>query len=223
MERHRTAAIGFWSSTALAILAIIYLATLALYFGIAGFVFPPSAIVQTVAGVITFATAPLMVVVFSAIREVPGSRSLLGTISLSFTVLFAAVVSMNRFVQLTVIHQAPQGAATPDLARFLPYSTDSVMFAMEMLGWGFFMALAALAAAPMFNGDRLGRALRWTLVAYGLLSLLSVVGYATETALTMAGFIAWGPGLIALGVLLALHFRRDGIRASVDVGCTGSS
>lgn len=218
LERQRTAAIGFWSSTALAALAIIYLATLVFYFAIVGFVFPPSAIVQTVAGVITLVTAQLMVVVFSAIREVPGSRNLLGTISLSFTVLFAAVVSMNRFVQLTVIRQAPQGSATPDLARFVPYSTSSVMFAMEMLGWGFFMALAALAAAPLFDGDRLGRALRWTLVAYGALSLVSVLGYATETVLTMAGFIAWGPGLVVLGILLALHFRREGTRAMVDLG-----
>jgi hypothetical protein len=170
--------------------------------------------VQDVAGVITFLTAPLMVVVFAAIREVPGSRHVLGTVSLSFTLLFAASVSMNRFVQLTVLRQAPLGAATPDLARFLPYSTESVMFAMEMLGWGFFMALAALAAAPLFGRDRLGRALRGTLVAYGVLSLLSVVGYATQTALTMAGFVAWGPGLVALALLLAAHFRSEaGARA----------
>ena len=83
------------------------------------------------------------------------------------------------------------------------------MFAMEMLGWGFFMALAAFAAAPLFGGDRVGRALRWTLVVYGTLSLLSVVGYATETPLTMDGFVAWGPGRVALGVLLALHFRAQ--------------
>jgi hypothetical protein len=210
--------VGFWSSVILAVLAIVYLATLAVYFSTEGFVFPPSATVQTVAGVITFLTVPVMVVLFSAIREVPGSRGMLGTISLSFTVLFAAVVSMNRFVQLTVIRQAPQGAATPDLARFLPYSTDSVMFAMEMLGWGFFMALATLAAAPLFGGDRLGRALRWVLVAFGVLSLLSVVGYATQTLLTMAGFLAWGPGLVALGVLLALRFRAERRMAETGLG-----
>jgi len=53
LESRRTAAIGFWSSVILAALAIVYLATLALYFTTAGFVFPPSATVQTVAGVIT--------------------------------------------------------------------------------------------------------------------------------------------------------------------------
>lgn len=216
MERERTASIGFWASAVLAALAVIYLATLAVYFTTAGFVFPPAQIIQTVAGVITLLTVPLMVVVFAAIREVPGEQGLLGTISLSFTLLFAAVVSMNRFTQLTIIRQAPLGAATPDLARFLPYSTESVMFAMEMLGWGLFMALAALAAAPLFGGDHLGRSLRWVLVAYGLLSLLSVVGYATQTPLTMAGFIAWGPGLVALGILLALHFRKGQAAASRD-------
>jgi hypothetical protein len=98
------ATIGFWSSTLLAALAIVYLATLTVYFGTEGFAFPPSALVQDVAGVITFLTAPLMVVVFAAIR---------------------------------------------------------------------------------------------------------VVDYATQTALTMAGFVAWGPGLVALALLLAAHFRSE--------------
>ena len=107
LESRGTAAIGFWSSVILAGLAIVYLVTLALYFTAAGFVFPPSATVQTVAGVITFLTVPLMVVLFSAIREALGSRSLLGTISLSFILLFAAVVSIEPFHRA---HRHPSSA-----------------------------------------------------------------------------------------------------------------
>ena len=66
-----------------------------------------------------------------------GENKILGSLGISFITLFAAMVSINRFVQLTVILQSPAGAASQDLARFLPYSTGSVMFALEMLGWGF--------------------------------------------------------------------------------------
>jgi hypothetical protein len=203
--------LGVWSSAFVAVLGAVYLALLGIFFATQGFVFPPPESVQLTAGVITLLTAPALVVVFAAIKHVAGEDgAILGTVGLSFTVLFAATVSINRFVQLTVVRQAPPGAASADLARFLPYSTGSVMFALEMLGWGFFIALAALAVAPLFGGDRLGLAIRHVLVTFGGLSLLSVVGFATQSAITAVGFVAWGPLLLALAVLLTVYFRRAG-------------
>ena len=203
--------LGFWSSVITAALGAAYLVMLIAFFSTEGFVFPPSAAVQLTAGVITFLTAPTLLVVFVAIREVPGRGGVLGTVGVCFAVLFAAVVCINRFVQLTVVQQAPAGANTPDLARFVPYSTESVMFALEMLGWGFFIALAAIFLAPLFSRGRLQLTIRWTLIAFGVLSLISVVGFVSETPLTAVGFVAWGPLLLALAILLALFFRTEGV------------
>ena len=203
--------LGFWSSVITAALGAAYLVMLIAFFGTQGFVFPPSPLVQLTAGVITFLTAPTLLVVFVAIREVPGRGGALGTVGVCFAVLFAAVVCINRFVQLTVVQQAPAGANTPDLARFVPYSTESVMFALEMLGWGFFIALAAIFVAPLFSGGLLQLTIRWTLIAFGVLSLISVVGFVSETPLTAVGFVAWGPLLLALAVLLAVFFRTVGV------------
>jgi len=207
-ERVDERRLGFWSSVLTALLGAAYLVMLVAFFATQGLVFPPSPVVQLTAGVITFLTAPTLVVVFAAIREEPGMGGVLGTVGLCFAVLFAAVVCINRFVQLTVVQQAPAGPDTPDLARFVPYSTGSVMFALEMLGWGFFIALAALFVAPLFSGGRLQLAIRATFVAFGVLSLTSVAGFVSETALTAVGFIAWGPLLLALAVLLAVYFSR---------------
>jgi hypothetical protein len=205
MDEHR---LGFWSSVVSVVLGSAYLLMLIVFFGTQGFVFPPTPVVQLAAGVITFLMAPTLVVVFVAIREVAGRGGVLGTVGLCFAVLFAAVVCINRFVQLTVVEQAAAGADTPDLARFLPYSTGSVMFAMEMLGWGFFIALAAIFVAPLFSRGRLQLAIRSTLIAFGVLSLTSVIGFASQTPLTAVGFVAWGPLLLALAVMLAVFFRR---------------
>lgn len=208
MNERRACQLGLWSAAFTACLAAVYLALLIGYFATQGFVFPPSEFVQLGAGVITLLTVPALVVLFCALRTVPGEDGVLGTLGVSFTVLFGAVVSINRFVQLTVIRQAPSGPDSADLARFLPYSTGSVMFALEMLGWGFFMALAALSIAPVFAGGRLESAIRWSLVTFGALSLLSVVGFMTETALTAVGFLAWGPLLLAIAVMLTGFFYR---------------
>jgi hypothetical protein len=203
--------LGLWSSVITAALGSAYLVMLIAFFGTEGFTFPPSPFVQLTAGVITFLTAPTLLVVFVAIREVPGRGGALGTAGVCFAVLFAAVVCINRFVQLTVVQQAPAGADTPDLARFVPYSTESVMFALEMLGWGFFIALAAIFVAPLFSRGLLQLTIRWTFIAFGVLSLISVVGFVSETPLTAVGFVAWGPLLLALAVLLAVFFRTLGV------------
>jgi hypothetical protein len=205
--------LGFWSSVFVAALGAIYLLLLLFTFSTDGFAFPPGPTVQLVGGIITFLTVPGLVVLFTAIRHsAEEGRSILGSLSVSFITLFAATVSINRFIQLTVIQQSTPGAA--DLARFLPYATDSVMFALEMLGWGFFSSLAALAAAGLFSGSRLNLSIRWLLIAYAAFSSLGVIGYATTAPITAGAFIAWGPILLALSILLAAYFRKADVPAS---------
>jgi hypothetical protein len=201
--------LGFWAATVVAILGAIYLALLVGYFATEGFAFPPTPFVQLVGGLVTFFTAPALLVVFAAVKHLaPSEDSVLGTLGVCFTTLFVSSVSINRFVQLTVIRLSPPGPASQDLARFLPYSTGSVMFALEILGWGFFLTLAALCVAPLFGGSRLQRAIRWLLVFFALFSVMSVIGFATSTPITAAAFIAWGPILLALALLMAVFFRR---------------
>jgi hypothetical protein len=213
MKSRLTRRLGFWSSVFVAVLGGIYLLLLLFTFSTGGFAFPPPPIVQFVAGIITFLTVPGLVVLFTAIRHGAGEgRSILGSLSVSFITLFAATVSINRFIQLTVIQQSTPGDA--DLARFLPYATDSVMFALEMLGWGFFSSLAALAAAGLFSGSRLNLSIRWLFITYAAFSFMGAIGYATTAPITAGAFVAWGPILLALSILLAVYFRKADVPAS---------
>ena len=200
--------LGTWSAVVVAVLGAIYLALLIGYFSTEGFVFPPTPFVQLMGGIITFLTAPALLVLFAAIQHAsPPEKSILGTLGLTFTGLFAVCVSINRFTQLTVIRLSPAGPASQDLARFLPYSTSSVLFALEILGWGFFLSMATLFVAPLFGGSRRQDAIRWLLILFALFSLMSVIGFVTTTPITAGAFVAWGPILLALAVLLAAHFH----------------
>jgi hypothetical protein len=78
-----------------------------------------------------------------------------------------------------------------------------------MLGWGFFSSLAALSVAPLFHGSRFNISIRWLFVAYALFSFMAVIGYSTNTPITAAAFVAWGPILTALAILLAVYFRKE--------------
>src|SRR4030043_1082679 len=207
MKKNLARQMGLWSSIYIAVLGVIYLLLLGIYFSTEGFAFPPNQTVQVSGGIITFLTVPGLLVQFTAIRYAKDwENQIFGSLGMTFITLFAATVSINRFIQLTVIQQ---GGGSQDLARFLPYASGSIMFALEMLGWGFFSSLAALSVAPLFYGSRINISIRWLFVVYALFSFTSVIGYATQSPISAAAFIAWGPLLLALAVFLAMVFRNE--------------
>jgi hypothetical protein len=205
------ARLGFWSSVVVTVLGVFYLVVLVGHFVTVGFTNPESLFVQTVGGLVTILTAPALLVIFAVIAHLsPREKRILGQVGLSFAILFVAMVSINRFVQLTVILQSSPLEQSTDLARFLPYSTGSVMYALEFLGWGFFLSIACLFVAPIFSGTRLHRIIRWLFTLFGVFSLMGVLGFATATPISSAAFIAWGPINVALSVSLLVFFRKSG-------------
>ncbi len=209
MEINNARQLGYLSSLLGAAIGTIYFLLLIYAISTEGLVSlsSPPPFVQLIGGIGTFLTVPVLVILFTAIRYVnEGENMVLGSLGVNFILLFAATVGINRFVQLTVIQQnLPDMPA--DLARFLPYSEGSVMFALEVLGWGFFSSLAAVFVAPLFSASRLNITIRWLFVLYAVFSFLSVISYATNIFIP-TGPIAWGPILLVITILLTVYFRN---------------
>jgi hypothetical protein len=207
MKKNIASQLGFWASVLGAVNGVIYL--LALIFSImtGGFSFQLPPTVQLVSGIGTLLWVPILVIVFTAIRYVnEGENKVLGSLGISFIVLFGATVSINRFVQLTVIQQSMPDVPA-DLTRFLPYEPGSVMLALEVLGWGFFSSLAAVFVAPLFSDSRLNKTIRWLFILYAIFSFISVFSFATNIPIP-TGPIAWGPILLVITILLSIYFRK---------------
>lgn len=207
MKKNIASKLGFWASVLGAVLGGSYLLVLIFHFSTEGFVNPTTPFVQLVGGIGIFLTVPVLVILFTAIRFInDGDNEVLGSLGVSFILLFAATVSINRFVQLTVIQQSLPDVPT-DLTRFLPYAAGSVMYALEWLGWGFFSSLAAVFVAPLFSSSPFNNAIRWLFILYAIFSFMSVISATTNT-LIPTGPIAWGPILLALSILLSIYFRK---------------
>ena len=207
MKKNIACQLGFWASVIIAVLGGFYLLILIYSILTEGFSLSPGPLVQLVGGIVTFLTVPELVTLYTAIYFVSEEENkVLGSLGLSFILLCVATVSINRFVQLTVIQQSLPDVPT-DLSRFLPYSPGSVMFALENLGWGFFSSLSAVFVAPLFSSSPLNKAIRWLFILYAVFSFMSVVGFATNI-LIPTGPIAWGPIVLALSILLAFYFRN---------------
>ena len=207
MKNNIASRLGFWAAVIGAVLGGIYLLVLIYAISTAGLSFQLAPIVQLVSGIITFLTVPVLVTLFTAIRFVnAGDNEILSSLGVSFILLFATTVSINRFVQLTVIQQSLPDIP-PDLVRFLPYASGSVMFSLEILGWGFFSSLAAVSVAPLFSGSRLNNTIRWLFILYAIFSFLSALSFATNIFIP-TGPIAWGPILLVITILLSVYFRN---------------
>jgi hypothetical protein len=209
MKKNIASQLGFWASVLLAVLGGVYILALIYDISIDGIaaLISPSPFLQLVSGIGTLLTALLLVILFTAIHFVNRKdNEVLGLLGVNFIILFAATVSINRFVQLTVIQQSLPDVPA-DLTRFLPYTTGSVMFALEVLGWGIFSSIAAAFVAPLFSSSRLNNTIRWLFILYAIFSFLSAFSFATNIIIP-TGPIAWGPILLVITILMAVYFRN---------------
>lgn len=206
-----TLQIGLWTSGFLTLLGTVYLVILAGFTSTDALIsMEPTSPRALWAGIDTLLSAFGLVGLMACISQVaPPEKKVLGVIGLAFTILFAAVVCMNRFAQLTIIRQSFLLADTAGLDRFLPYGSRSIFFALEMLGWGGFLSLAGFSVAPIFTTGRLERCIAAMFIAYGVLGTTSVLGYALGNPIVLVGFLAWGPILGVTVVLLGCLFWRD--------------
>ena len=209
MKIDRTPRIGYWLSLLGLFLALAYLGLVIA--ALASGTFPPAGLCQTLMNVVIMVTIPCMILLWVTIHQVtPAEKQVFSLGSLVLLAIFAVPTSINRYNALTVVPQATAMGKTEGLEWFLPYGMPSIMAAMEVLSWGFYYGLACLCLAPVFGGNRLEKAIFWTLIASGGLSLFSILGQVLNSVLlSMPGVLAWGPGVILLTVLWAVWFKAQ--------------
>jgi hypothetical protein len=198
--------VGFWSALVSTLLGVVYFCVILGTIITGNFAFPPPEPIQIIAGIISLLFCPIFVIVIVMIQaKTPANKKIFGQISFAFTILFAISVSINRFIQLGIVRQ---NVALDGVDWFLPYGSHSVMFGLEIMGWGWFLGLAMIFCAPLFSRGRLGQWLRWLSVSYGVLGLVSALGQLLASPVIMVGFIAWGIILFIITALLTVYFKR---------------
>jgi hypothetical protein len=170
---------------------------------------------QMIIHILVMLMAAVMVFLWAVLhRSARASKKAFSLASFGLVVALAALTCINRYVALTVVRQSLGSQGSPGLQWFLPYSWPSVMLAIEILAWGFFLGLACLSLALVFRGSPLARAIAWALLATGVLSLCAAVAQIVgSVALSVAGLVGWGPGLTTVSVLMALWYGRADTRA----------
>jgi hypothetical protein len=210
MKTDGTQRLGYWLSLWLLLLTVVYFGLLVAALAIAGM--PPIEPFNTLIGIVVLLTAPSMILLWAVIHQVaPADKRAFSLASLALMAVFATSTSINRYNALTVVPQATAMGKLDGLDWYMPYGWPSIMLAMEVLSWGYYYGLACLCLAPVFRKGRTERAVFWTLIAIGVLSLATALGQVLDSlALGLMGPLAWGPGGILLSALWMRWFRRRG-------------
>ena len=158
--------------------------------------------------------APTVLVLMACVHAYAAeARKTYSRVGLSFAVVYAVVILVDYFLQLTVVAPGLQAGETAGLSLFTQYDPHGLFIALEALGYAMLM-VALLFAAPVFSGGRVERVIR------GLFSLSFVLAVVAFVGLALLGhdlvafevtvlLITWIV-LIASGVLLSVVFRRAG-------------
>ena len=201
--------IGFWSALIATLGGVVYFQVILMALLANQFTYPPSNALQLFGGISSLVLCPVLVILMACLHTItPAEKKVFSQISLAFTILFAVAVSINRFTQLGVVRQSIESGRTQGLDWFLPYGDHSIMLGLEMMGWGWFLGLAMLFAAPLFTKGKVDQWICGFSILYGVLGLVSSITYLLASPLSVVGFVAWGLILFIITALLAVRFKK---------------
>ena len=184
--------LGFWSAAISTLLVAVAGITAA-------------ASIQPLATVIGFLLASSFLVVMACIHcYASDERKVFSLVGLSFAIVYATLISVNYFIQLTFVRQS-----SFNVEVFAMDNPQSMMWVIEVLGY-FFMGLATLFAAPVFESGRIESIIKGLFAANGILGILTPIGYAfgLPMEILLGGLTIWDVIMPFSPALLAILFRR---------------
>jgi hypothetical protein len=201
--------LGLSSAVACVLLILVYAATLAVGLGSLPSLQEPigDPYFSLLEILIIVLMLPMVALMCAVHAWAPADVKVFSQLAVVFMSLLAGVTGCVHFVILTVGHAAVD-AGVPGMSFLLSFAWPSVTYALDILAWDVFFALAVLFAAPAFHGGGLARWIRAMLITSGALALAGLGGVAANDMrwrfIGIAGYVVVFP--VAVG-LMALLFR----------------
>jgi hypothetical protein len=138
--------------------------------------------------------------------------------AVAFAAVYAVMISINYYVQLTWVAPRLASGDTQGIEPFLFVPFDSFLYAVDILGYTF-MSASTLFAARAFIGGGQERIVRWFLTANGLLIPFIALQMYAHWLIWIAAL--WAVTFPGSTWALAVLFRRAKVRSSGVVAPSG--
>jgi hypothetical protein len=209
--------LGFWSAIFASVFAILFV----LIAIATSLMFPMKAWngIQTYVGnfnfldmasfIPAFFLAPTMVILIACINAIaPESKKIFSQIGLAFTVVYAAIIPTNYYLQLFVVRLNLQSDTLEGLSILAQPNLHSIFFALETLGYGF-LSLATLFVSLVFTHGKLEIWMRSLFIVSGAVGIFGVlVAPFDQPYLIFAGLGLWSLAFPISTILLSIFFHR---------------
>jgi hypothetical protein len=169
-----TKSLGFWSAVLATIFSLTYdVGQIAEWLGWLGSAGGPESS-STPLGLVVLLTpslflGPSFLVLMVCVHQLADpERRAWSQAAVVFATIYAALICINYYVQLTWVAPRLASGNTHGIEPFIFVPFDSFLYAVDILGYSF-MSLATLFAAGVFTGGGQERIVRWFLIANGLL------------------------------------------------------
>ena len=130
-------------------------------------------------------------------------------------VVYAVMASLNYIVQLTVVRLSILNKETDGLAMLVMGNPHSIFWALASAY--VFMNLAMLFAAPVFEGGKLERCIRWLFYANGASVIVTIFGVIVDSPpIYLLGSLV--PWCIVFSLATATSGAKAQVRFEYDVG-----
>lgn len=206
-----TKIVGFWSAVLATVFSITYaVAQIGEWFGLLGSAGGPESS-STPLGIYVLLTPSLLLgssflVLVAAVHQVSGpDRKVWSLAAFGFAIIYAALISINYYVQLAWVAPRLATGKTQGMESFLFVPFDSFLYAVDILGYSF-MSLATLFAAKVFTGGAQERVVRWFLLANGLVLPFLLFQMYVHSLIWIAAI--WAVTFPGSTWALAVLFRR---------------
>lgn len=140
----------------------------------------------------------------------PEDKKILTRISIYFGILFAALVGINYFVQISAVRLDLLKGQLTGLEQFVQSNPTSGIAAINMLGWSLFLGLSSIFIAPVFAGGKLEKVIKYAFLVNGIICLLGGVGYVFDIVALVFFCMNFGMGgaLMVAMIALCMLFRK---------------
>lgn len=217
----RVIRIEFWAAVFTAILAAAFI-TMGMfgssswdtYPGMVNYIWTTLKTIDYTLFIPAFLLAPVFVVLMASIHYYAAvDKKIYSLIGLAFAVIYATIITTDYFVLWTVVLPSTLMGETAGLSLFSLYNPHGIFVSLESIAY-MMMSLALLFIAPVFQGGRIERALKWIFIGGFVLGIGALVGVLLMkydiVMYEIAIITIYCPVLIISGILLSIIFKRAG-------------
>lgn len=166
--------------------------------------------------VIIISMTPFMTLLAASIYLNNGRKQIINFMSVVFMIITASITSGVHIVVLSIYNHVGSGEL-PWFRQFFAWEWPSVVYALDILAWDFFFALAVLCLVP--NYYRRNHAIAVLLSLTGILSLVGLIGpVISDMQFRLIGVFGYAGIFPAACILIGIHTLQNR-----PMGCVSSA